>query len=301
MIDLNEKPLCTIPRVTGITAPITVNSVSGGKTSSYMAMRYPADINIFACVCIDYQKAQPKDKAVLKYVLDKLDGNFIASAERTKTLKVMMDLEQLLGKEIVWVRGKSFDQVIDENSALPTWARRFCTTEMKMIPIFEYLYPRFGKTIHNIGFRADEPDRILNGGKQRTIKRPISCNNFGNNYQNWHEFDWQIKQFPLKSTFHFQIKSWWIKNHPEFDFPWDSNCAGCHHKPNEVIKLNYEEDPEILEWFAMQEDKKLRLDKKNVTWHDDRIPYWEIFNTEYRNLFSDISDYTMCNSGGCTD
>src|SRR5690606_18215824 len=131
----------------------TVNSISGGKSSFYMAMHNPADINIFACVCIDYPPARPKDPEVLKYVLDKLDGNFIASAEREKTLKAMMDIEQVLGKEIVWVRGKSFDQIIDENSALPTWARRFCTTEMKIIPMFEYLYPRYGKTIHNIGFR----------------------------------------------------------------------------------------------------------------------------------------------------
>lgn len=278
-----------------------VNSISGGKTSFYMALHNPADVNIFACVCIDYPKAAPKDKAVLKYATDKLNGNFIASAERTKTLKALMDMEQVLGKEIIWVRGKSFDQIIDENSALPTWARRFCTTEMKMVPIFEYLYPRYGKTIHNIGFRADEPERIIRGSKERTFKRPISCNNFGFNLQNWQEFDWQEKRFPLKSTFHFQIKSYLAKYYPNIIFPWDSNCAGCHHKPNAVIKKNYEEDPAILEWFAMQEDKKLCQDKKNVTWHDDRIPYWEIFKTDYYDLFSDISDYTMCNSGGCTD
>ena len=213
----------------------------------------------------------------------------------------MMEMEQILGKEIIWVRGKSFDQIIDENSALPTWARRFCTTEMKLVPIFEYLYPRYGKTIHNIGFRADEPERIINGSKERLFKRVFSCNNFGKKRNNWKDFDWQIKEFPLKRTFHFQIKSFWAKYYPELDFPFDSNCAGCHHKPNELIKQNYEEDPEILEWFALQEDKKLRLKKKNSTWHDDKISYWEIFNTEYPNLFSEISDYTICNSGGCTD
>lgn len=279
----------------------TVNSVSGGKTSSYMAIHHPADINIFSCVCIDWLPAQPKDPAVLKYVMDKLDGNFIASAERQKTLKALMDLEQILGQEIVWVRGKSFDQIIDENSALPTWARRFCTTEMKMLPIFEYLYPRYGKTIHNIGFRADEPNRIKKAREQRTFKQPISSNNFGQNRQNWHEYDWQEKRTPLETTFHLQIISYFKKYYPELDFPWDSNCCGCHHKPAEVIKMNYLEDPEIMIWFAMQEDKKLRLDKKNVTWHDDRIPYWEIFKTDYPDLFSEVSDFTMCNSGGCTD
>ncbi|MES2287471.1 MAG: hypothetical protein V4547_17385 [Bacteroidota bacterium] len=142
---------------------ISVNSLSSGKTSSYMAVHYPADVEIFACVCIDYPKATPKDPSILKYCLDKLNGNFIASAEHDKSLKVMMQLEQLIGKEIVWVRGKSFDQVIDQAGCLPTWARRFCTTQLKIRAMFEYLWPRYGEVIMRIGFRADEMDRIISG------------------------------------------------------------------------------------------------------------------------------------------
>ena len=280
-----------------------VNSISGGKTSCYMAIHYPADINIFACVCIDYPKAAPKDKFVLDYCLKKLNGNFIASAEHEKTLKIMIQLEQLLGKEIVWVRGKSFDEVIDNAGCLPTWMRRFCTTEMKFIPMFEYLYFRYGKTIHNIGFRADEPERMRK--PQMDWVYPFNCKNYGKHRQEWKTFDWQERQFPLKTTFHFEIRSWWIKKHPEFDFPRDSNCRGCHHKPHELIKENWIETPEILEWFALQEQKKMKLAKakgnKSYTWKDNRISYDEIFKTEYPNLFSEITDFTMCNSGGCTD
>src|SRR5687768_5501912 len=123
---------------------ISVNSVSGGKTSSYMAVHYPADVNIFACVCIDAPNCAPKDPAVLRYATEKLKGNFIASAEHDKTLKVMMQLEQLIGRDIIWVRGKSFDEVIDGAGCMPTWKRRFCTIELKIIPIFEYVYFRFG-------------------------------------------------------------------------------------------------------------------------------------------------------------
>jgi hypothetical protein len=279
----------------------TVNNISGGKTSFYMALHNPTDINIFSCVCIDYPPASPKDSKVMQYCLDKLDGNFIASAERQLTLRALIDIEQIIGKEIIWVRGKSFDQIIDENSALPTWKRRFCTVEMKLLPTFEYLYPRFGKTIHNIGFRADEYDRIISGAKHSTFRRPISTKNFGNHYQNWHDFDWRESMYPLNRTFHYEIKRFIAKNYPQLIFPWDSNCAGCHHKSAALIKQNYIDDPEILTWFSLQEDKKLRLDKRFVTWHDDRIPYSQIFQTEYPDLFSGISDFTMCNSGGCTD
>lgn len=131
----------------------TINSVSGGRTSSFMAVNYPTDINIFACVCIDSPEAAPKDDSIYNYCLEKLDGNFIASAERQKTLKAMMDLEQLIGKEIVWVRGKSFDTVVDEAGCLPTWNRRFCTTYLKIQPIFEHLYFRYGLVSEQIGFR----------------------------------------------------------------------------------------------------------------------------------------------------
>lgn len=270
-----------------------------------MAIKYPTDINIFACVCIDYHKAIPKDKAVLKYCLDKLDGNFIASAEHEKTLKVMMQLEQVLGKEIVWVRGKSFDQVIDEAGCLPTWNRRFCTTDMKILPMFEYLYFRYGVTKQNIGFRYDEWERgfIKEKGKKPVKKingfmeYPINCNNFGARQQNWdHNIHWQIKNYPLIDdvVFHSTIRGFWENEHPEFDFPFDSNCRGCHHKPPELIQQNWLETPEVLEWFALQETKG-----KYNTWHDDIITYKEKFTMNF-DLKIDF-DFTMCNSGGCTD
>lgn len=123
---------------------IIANSLSGGKTSSWMAVHFPADLDIFSCVCINYPKAAPKDPAIRKYAEEKLNGNFIASAEHDKTLKVMMQLEQLIGRQIVWVRGKDFDTVIDEAGCLPTWNHRFCTVELKILPILEYTYFRYG-------------------------------------------------------------------------------------------------------------------------------------------------------------
>lgn len=274
---------------------ITVNSVSGGKTSGYMAIHHPADLHIFACVCIDEPKAAPKDKAVLKYCLDKLGGNFIASAEHELTLKIMMQLEQVTGKEIVWVRGKSFDEIIDNAGCLPTWARRFCTMEMKILPIFEYCYFRYGKVIMNIGYRADEAERMAKADKHNIMRYPYCCNLYGQNRQKLMDFDWRQAAFPLNRTFHLQILSWWIKNHPEFIFPKDSNCRGCHHKPVELLKRNNEETPEIMEWFAKQEEKG-----KFNTWKDSGVTFRKIFQMSFTEELN-FEDFTMCNSGGCTD
>lgn len=283
---------------------MTVNSLSGGKTSSYMAVHYPADINIFACVCIDYSPATPKDQDVLKYCLEKLNGDFIASAEHEKTLKVMMNLEQKIGREIVWVRGKSFDEIIDNAGCLPTWARRFCTTDMKILPIFEYVYFRYGFVNENIGFRYDELYRAYSIKKGEKPKKkvkaiisnyPLSCKNYGQKRQNLGEIHWANKNYPLidNKVYHKEILDFW-KSQPQFDFPRDSNCRGCHHKPPQLIKKNWEETPEVLEWFAMQEEKG-----KYNTWHDDMMPYRDKFKMNFtEELFN---DYQMCNSGGCTD
>jgi len=52
----------------------TVNSISGGKTSAYLAAKYPADYNIFSLVCIDDKRSAPKDPATIQYVNAKLEA-----------------------------------------------------------------------------------------------------------------------------------------------------------------------------------------------------------------------------------
>lgn len=48
----------------------TVTSISGGRSSAYMAVNFPTDVNIFALVCIDAHNAglgpKPIDPATLQ-------------------------------------------------------------------------------------------------------------------------------------------------------------------------------------------------------------------------------------------
>ena len=292
---------------------VSVSSISSGKTSCLMALKYPTDVYLFACVCIDYLQAKPKDPAVLKYCLEKLNGNFIASAEHEKSLKIMMQLEQLIGKEIKWVRGKSFDELLWESpkKAMPSHLHRWCTTDMKIMPIFEYCWFNYGKVKMNIGFRMDEVERayIFKKGEPPirkvfdTIKYPISCNNFGAKNQNWdNEIAWREKNYPLidDRIFHYNVVNFWATEHPEFKFPHDSNCQNCHHKPKEQIKKNHQESPEILEWAAEQEHMKKAAGAAIYTWHDDKVMYSDTFNMKSKKMQLQL-DFTMCNSGYCTD
>ena len=102
----------------------TINSVSGGQTSSYIAANYPADYNLFSLVRIN-GKQTITDKKVIQYIEDKIKKPFIATAEDDKIIKTMIDLEQYIGREIIWVSGETFDEhIIKNNGNVPNLMRR---------------------------------------------------------------------------------------------------------------------------------------------------------------------------------
>lgn len=299
----------------------TVNSLSGGKTSSYMAMHYPADYNVFSLVCIDDPLCAPKDKSIIDYVNMKLEkfipqfGEFMATAEDDKTLYVMRDLEQLLGKEIIWVRGMSFDNVIDEGtkSRLPGWARRYCTEKMKILPIFTWwLYEIGEKCRMRIGFRANEFDRMIrffNNSNPTKFSIPVSCNLYGSKRQKFEEFDWRFCEMPLikDGVYQHHIDDYWDKkyiggtlfeDYKKIDFPEISNCVGCFHKSVEIIASMAEINPFKIGWFAKQENKEMG------TWLNSKVTYQHIIDNRFELgkdvMYELLNGYGTCDSGGCT-
>ena len=46
----------------------TVNSISGGKTSAYIAAHYPADYDVFALVRIEHEASKFPDKKIRQLV-----------------------------------------------------------------------------------------------------------------------------------------------------------------------------------------------------------------------------------------
>ena len=60
---------------------ITVNSLSGGKTSSYIAANYPADYNVFSLVRTDDKKCMFPDAKIRQQVSDRLGTEFIGTLE----------------------------------------------------------------------------------------------------------------------------------------------------------------------------------------------------------------------------
>ena len=243
----------------------TVNSISGGKTSSYMALNYPADYNVFGLVCIESQEAKPKDKGLIKYISEKLNIDFVATAESDKTLVIVRELEQKLGKEINWVTGKTFDQVIRDKKFLPNQMMRFCTSQMKLDPIFNFCQNEIKEVVEmNIGFRFDEKERAERN-KDNTHYKTIIGRSKNGNQNKWGSVYWRELNFPLvdsKITNYDVIK--WSKN-SNLDFPLDSNCVGCFWKPIQQLRKNWEDEPSKMQWFSDQEKTMNSKFKKEMT------------------------------------
>ena len=140
----------------------TINSLSGGKTSSYIAANYPADYNVFALVTTIDKNCLFPDQKLRQIVSDKIGRDFIGTLEDDKIIYTMLDLEQFIGSKIDWVVGKTFDEITNRNGKkyLPNVTQRFCTTEMKLQPIFDWWRKEINEVFEmRIGFRANEQGR----------------------------------------------------------------------------------------------------------------------------------------------
>lgn len=260
---------------------ITVNSISGGRTSGYMGVHYPADVNLFELVEIEAPECAPDDKKIIQMVSDRIGHEFIATAEDDRTLKVVFDLEQMMGREIKWLTGPTYEQVLTtpyefggQLTRLPSWARRPCTVRMKLIPSFHYcfnfLFTHLNDQVEmRIGYRAGEQDRKVKYFEKKNdfINYPLQCNNFGEFQQKFTRLKWRTGTFPLIDdlVYHSDILKW--ANSTGIHFPEDSNCVGCFFKDVVSLKLQWAANRKKMEWFARQEDRGLG------TWHETGLRY----------------------------
>jgi len=265
----------------------TVNSISGGKTSSYLAKHYPADYNLFSLVRIEDIRCTPTDKKLVQLVSDKIGMDFIATAESDKTLKVVLDLEQFIGAEIKWLTGDTFEQIM--TGILPNQRTRFCTTEMKIKPIAEYCRNEIKEIVlTRLGIRYDEENRV-----NYTNTDFIFHNGYSKNGRNkWVTEKYRELEYPLvdNKIEHFQIYKWSLST--GIDFPPDSNCVGCFHKPKQQLRKNWDDEPVKMQWFAEQETNKKRWKKG--------ISYFNIQKIGLQQEFI-FGGGSSCNSGGCHD
>lgn len=273
----------------------TVNSLSGGKTSAYIAVNYPADYNVFSLVRTDDKSCLFPDAKLRQIVSDKLGVEFIGTLEEDAIIYTMLDLEQFIGTKIDWVTGKTFEEIIVKHgNYLPNVMQRFCTTEMKLQPIFNWWKNNFTEPIEmRIGFRANEMSRaktMIEKTNKNGILEFKDIIGKRKTQNKWGLIEWQKPSFPLiqDAIFKDTIEEFWKGKNVRFAFM--NNCVGCFHRNELLLKLMSEKHPNKFNWFANQETEG-RTFKNGITY--DKIKSHKLQG----NLFEE--DFNECDSGYC--
>jgi hypothetical protein len=267
----------------------TVNSISGGKSSAYIAANYDADYNLFCLVGTDSEKLlwmKGKDEKTRQYISDRIGKEFIGTLEDDMIVYTILELEQYIGKEITWLTGKTFDKVVSKGkhgTFLPSKEGfRFCTTEMKILPIYRFLRKqKTGIVETRIGFRFGEEERIA--------KKILTLDD--NGVESFGKYPYSKPQFPL----HYNridekaVNDFW-KDKP-VRFAEKNNCVGCFHRNEIFLNLMARKHPEKMQWFADKEKNTPSRWKKGIT-------YQKIIDANF-TMELDFNNFSSCDSGYC--
>ena len=277
----------------------TVNSISGGKTSSYLAKHYPADINIFSLVRIEDTEnlwMKGKDEKTRQLVSDKLGKEFIGTAEMDEIIYTILDLEQVIGQQITWVTGNTFEEIIKQNyNYLPNKMTRYCTVEMKLKPIFNWLKENTELPVEmRIGFRPNEISRaegVLKRADENGIEYFNTVIGKRKTQNKWGLVPYRKVTFPLieNNITKDVIYNFW--NNKNVRFAYRNNCVGCVNRQPLMISHMASKDLDKVKWFEKQELKTGNRFLSDVSF--EKILKFGIQNT----FFDD--DFNECDSGFC--
>ena len=276
-----------------------VNSLSGGKTSSYIAANYPADYNVFSLVRTDDKKCLFPDAKIRQEVSDRLEKEFIGTLEEDTIIYTMLDLEQHIGSKIDWVSGKTFDDSIIKTKKgtkyLPNKMARYCTTELKTLPILHWMYEEVKEpVIMRFGYRANETRRAIKmmekTDKDGFTKVKATFTKLKDGRNSWGVYKYCKPEFPLinDNIYKDTIEEFWKEK--DVRFAYMNNCVGCWWRSPLLLKKMHNKHPEKMQWFADQETNKSK-------WRSD-IMYKDIIKWKTQTeLFDD--DFNECDSGHC--
>jgi hypothetical protein len=276
----------------------TITSVSGGKTSAYLAANFKSDYLLFALVRIEDEGCRFPDESIRKLVEDKIQAPFVGTAEDNMIVYTILDLEQYLGQPITWVSGITYDQVLRQKGGwLPNKLHRYCTTWLKLDPMFQWWRNNINEPVKmQIGFRSNEASRAdsmnekLNENGLLEYKAVIGQSANGRN--KWSMIEWQKPSFPLVENGilkHDIVKFWEDKPVRFADY---NNCVGCFHRSPLFLAKMYDAHPDKMKWFEDQENGR-----KRGTWRSD-IRYEEIKKFKIQRTLS-FDDLGGCASGYC--
>lgn len=161
--------------------------------------------------------------------------------EHPKTYKFINDFEAFENIPIVRLGGKdAFETFLAKRNfeEIPNRVKRSCTLELKIKPARRYMRSNGFMAYENmIGFRADEPQRVLKAKKR------------------WKQV---VTSYPLyeKGVTKEQINEYWSKKAYTLEIPSIlGNCTLCFMKGKNAILAILREYPELAEPWIEDESK----------------------------------------------
>lgn len=203
-----------------------VISFSGGRTSGYMLRRI-LDAGLRPNVHILFADTQK---------------------ERPETYDFIREIEKRWEVNVHWVvRPGGFDKLIADRKYLPNPVTRFCTGDLKVKTMLQYMKKRgYDFWTNVVGLRADKPHRVA---RMRSKEE-----------RHW---DYSL---PLaeEGVTEEDVLEWWRKQ--PFDLQlntWEGNCDLCFLKGREKKIRIILDTPELAEWWIEQEEKTNATFRKN--------------------------------------
>ena len=239
------------------------------------------------------------DAKIRQEVSDRLGTEFIGTLEEDMIIYTMLDLEQFIGSKIDWVTGKTFDNAIIKTKKgtryLPNKMARYCTTELKTMPILYWMYDVIKEpVIMRFGYRANETRRAVKmmdkTDEEGFTKVKATFTTLKDGRNSWGVYRYCKPEFPLinDNIYKDTIEQFWKDK--DVRFAYMNNCVGCWWRSPLLLKKMSDKHPKKMKWFADQETSKSK-------WRSD-IMYKDIIKWKSQTeLFDD--DFNECDSGYC--
>ena len=246
----------------------TVISFSGGRTSAYMLWRILQSNNGLpdeAIVC--FANTGKEDEATLKFVHDcETNWNVPIVWVEYKDAEESKDRFKVVTYETASRNGEPFEAVIRKKNYLPNPVTRFCTIEMKIRTIANYLFSigmcetrSEGEYMSWVGIRADEPRRSAKIPRDRT---PLVTAGVGKE---------EVGEFWKRQPFDLQL--------PNFNgVTYHGNCDLCFLKGESQTRSLIAEKPERALWWAKMEALALASKPDGARFRKDRDSYQSMYN-----------------------
>ncbi len=164
--------------------------------------------------------------------------------EDPRTYAMLDTLEQMSGREIVRLKGPTWEEALEANAwFLPFHKARWCTRVFKIKPFEAFVRGR--EIVSHIGLRADEPERVgYLGDKGSQITPRYILREMGVARA---DIEAEAQRIGLPPT-----GEW--------------SCGCCPFKTHFLQIKMIEEQPEMAEWMAWVEEEKDRRGAGGYTW-----------------------------------